>query len=213
MKYIKFILFAFLIVPLQADNFSKAVESYDNGNYIKALSGFCALAKKDDSKAQYNVGHMYANSYGAKKDMMRAQYWYEAAAKQGNGLASYNLALLYHQTASEDVNAYKKARYWYEKAAEQDIHQAQNNLGVLYLEGHGVKKDTSKALSYFESSAKNGNVDAKLNAALMYAWGAEIEHDKLKAYEYLRYAVKHGKREAGKYLDKLCQESSWVCKN
>ena len=47
----------------------------------------------------------------------------------------------------------------------------------------------------------------------MYAWGENIMHDKLKAYENLKAALHAGKSEASEYLDKLCRESAWVCKD
>jgi len=47
----------------------------------------------------------------------------------------------------------------------------------------------------------------------MYAWGEDIPNDKMKAYDNFKKALNAGKSEASQYLDRLCKESAWVCKN
>ncbi|MEA2048988.1 MAG: tetratricopeptide repeat protein [Campylobacterota bacterium] len=204
-------IFIFLTLGLYASEFEQAVEDYKNGGYIKALNTFYELAKKENAKAQYNVGLIYANGYGVKQNMAEAQKWYEKAAKQGNSAAQYNLGALYHASSLSDAHAYEKAKYWYEKAAEDENKEAYNNLGALYLQGLGVEKNEKKALELFEKAASLGNSAAQVNAATLYAWGEGIRHDKMKAYENLKKALKSGESEASEYLDKLCQESTWVC--
>ena len=58
-----------------------------------------------------------------------------------------------------------------------------------------------------------GDAAAQVNVAVLYAWGEDTVHDKMKAYENLRKALKSGKSEASSYIDKLCEESAWVCKD
>lgn len=202
-----------LTVGLCANDFEQAVESYQSGNYLQALNIFYALAKKEDVKAQYNVGLIYANGLGVEKDIPQAQLWYERAAKQGNGSAQYNLAQLYHVEGLKDPHAYEKAKYWYDKSITSGVKEAYNNLGALYLNGQGVEKDEEKAFRFFQQGAKKGDEAAKVNVAVLYAWGENVTHDKMKAYEYLKSALKAGKSEASGYLDKLCKESAWVCKD
>ena len=78
MRYI----FIFIITTftLFANDFNQAVEDYNSGGYIKALNTFYSLAKKDDAKAQYNVGFIYANGKGVQRDLSKAKKWYEKAA-------------------------------------------------------------------------------------------------------------------------------------
>jgi len=202
-----------LVLGVYANEFNQAVEDYKNGDYIKALNTFYALAKEDDAKSQYNVGLLYANGLGVQKDLVEAQQWYEKAAKQGNGAAQYNLAQLYHLQGQKDVHAYERAKYWYEKAIEAGIKEAYNNLGTLYLKALGMKKNEQKAFELFSQGTQNGDGAAQVNMAVLYAWGQTVSHDKIKAYENLKKALKDGKSEASEYLDKLCQESAWVCKD
>jgi len=202
-----------IALSLWANDFDQGVEDFNKGDYIKALNTFYMLAKQDDDKSQYNVGLIYANGLGVTKDLTQAQTWYEKAAKQGNAKAQYNLAQLYQVAGEEDPHAYEKAKYWYEKAVEAGVVEAYNNLGTLFLEGLGAAKDEEKAFELFQQGAAKGDASAKLNAAILYAWGDDVSHDKMKAYENLKQALKKGKSEASEYLDKLCQESTWVCKD
>lgn len=207
------IMFAIMAFGLYANEFTQAVEDYSKGEYAKAFDTFYLLAKEGNAKAQYNIGLLYALGKGAQKDLSHAKKWYEKAAKQGNAKAQYNLAKLYHAAGQTDIHAYQKAKYWYEKAVKGGIMQANNNLAALYIDGLGVEKNEQKALSLFEEAALKGDASAQVNVAVLYAWGEEVTHDKMKAYENFRSALKNGKSEASGYLDKLCQESAWVCKD
>ena len=198
---------------LSAGEFEQAVEDYRSGNYIQALNLFYVLAKKDDVRSQYNVALIYENGLGVQKDLPQAKLWYERAAKQGNASAQYNLAQMYHEAGQKDVHAYEKAKYWYDKSVNAGVKEAYNNLGALYLNGQGVKKDEQKAFRLFQKGAQKGDDAAKVNAAVLYAWGENVTHDKMKAYDYLKSALKAGKSEASGYLDRLCKESAWVCKD
>jgi len=200
-------------LSVSAGNFENAVEDYEKGAFIKALNAFYVLAKNGDAQAQFNVAMMYENGKGLKANQGEAMYWYEKAAKQDNAAAQYNLAKLYHASAQTDAFAYKKAKYWYEKASKNGMMQAHNNLASLYMEGKGVPKDEKKAFELFEKAANMGDAAAQVNVAVLYAWGSDTVHDKMKAYENLKKALNAGKSEASAYLDRLCEESAWVCKD
>jgi TPR repeat protein len=194
------------------DTFDDAIAAYNKQSYIEALNLFYVLAKEGDNKAQYNVALMYENGQGVKVDLNQAKKWYEKAAKGGNAKAAYNLARLYQSLEGKVPHAIEMARYWYEKAVEGGINQAYNNLATLYLEGKGVPKDSKKALELLQKAASEGNHQAEYNLGILYGWG-DVQRDKLKAYENLTKAIKGGVSQAGDYLDKLCKESAWVCKN
>ena len=195
--------------------FNGAVKDYKQGAYIKALDAFYPLAKKGDVKAQFNIGMMYAQGQGAKANKDKAIAWYEKAARQNSTKAAYNLGRIYHQSAVTDKHGYEKAKYWYEKALEgkAKIKEAYTNLAALYMEGHGVAKDEKKAFELLEKAAKMGESAAQVNIARIYAWGKLVTNDKLKAYENFKKALRAGRSEASGYLDKLCHESAWVCKD
>lgn len=203
----------FVLTILKAGTFDDALDAYNKQNYIEALNLFYVVAQEGDAKAQYNVALMYENGQGVTKDLRQAKKWYEKAAKNGNAKAAYNLARLYHSLDGKQPHAIDMAKYWYEKAIEGGITEAYNNLATLYLEGKGVPKDNQKALELLEKAAKANNPQAQFNLGVLYGWGEGIQKDKLKSYENLTKAIKNGVSKAGDYLDRLCKESAWVCKN
>ena len=207
------LIFIAIGVSLYATEFKEASQAYQKGAYIQAFNDFYILAKEGDKLAQHNVGMMYSLGKGAKKDSAKAISWYEKAAKQGLGVSAYNLGEIYQKRGKKDPHAYTKAKYWYEKAIEEKVKEAYNNLATLYINGYGVIKDIPKALKLLEKAAALDNAKAQVNVAVLYAWGEGITHNKMKAYENLKKALSAGESEASGYLDKLCQESAWVCKD
>lgn len=208
----KIIILTTFLTTLAMASFEQATADYVSGSYIRALTAFYTLAKNDDDKAQFNVALIYENGLGVSQDLKRAKQWYEKSAKQGNAQAQFNLAKLYYALSNEDIHAYKKSKYWYEKSTELGFKYAYNNLAVFYLKGLSVKKDTQKAFELLKQGAQKGDSTAQINVALLYAWGEGVVQDKMKAYENLQKALQSGKSEASQYLDKLCKESVWVCK-
>jgi TPR repeat protein len=210
----KILLVLLLSTGIWAGNFDEAVAEYNQGNYIKALDAFYAMAKEGNPKAQYNVGLIYANGKGVNKDSYQAMEWYKKAAEQGNTAAQYNLAKLIAQRPDkDDLRAQKLVRYWYEKAAEGGQKEAMNNLALLYLKGKGVKKNEFKAFELFKKAALLGDSAAQINVALIYAWGEGFPNDKIKAYKNFKKALLQGRSEASAYLERPCKESSWACQN
>ncbi|MGQ7199279.1 tetratricopeptide repeat protein, partial [Escherichia sp. HC-TM1] len=59
--------------------------------------------------AQLNVGRMYADGIGVKKDEAMARKYFEKAASNGDNRASYNLAMM-----EEQKKNYAGAYQWYE---------------------------------------------------------------------------------------------------
>ena len=116
------------------------------------------VAKQGNAKAQYNLGGMYYNGKGVRKDYAQAVQWYRRAAEQGNADAQVNLGLMYAngQGVRQD---YTQAVQWCRRAAEQGHAGAQFNLGVMYAEGRGVRQDLALAQEWFGKACQNGDQD------------------------------------------------------
>ena len=78
MKKIFFILL--LTGVLFADTMQEGVKALKNGDYESALAYFTMAANSGDKIAQQNLGVMYKNAVGVKKDNYKAAYWFNAAA-------------------------------------------------------------------------------------------------------------------------------------
>ena len=89
----------------------------------------------------YNDGFLAAET----GDYQTALQKWEPLAKQGDPLAQFNLALLYHSGAGVKVDE-QKAVSWYHKAADNGYYYAQEYLAIGYQEGwFGLQKDAKQA--------------------------------------------------------------------
>ena len=52
-------------------------------------------SEANDSTAQFNLGYMYSNGVGVKKDYTKAIEWYRRSAEQGHASAQMSLAVSY----------------------------------------------------------------------------------------------------------------------
>ena len=73
--------------------FEDGLNAFKTKDYKTALKVFEELGSKGDAKSQYNVGIIYSNGYGIKKDENKALEWFEKAANQGLKEAQHELAL------------------------------------------------------------------------------------------------------------------------
>ncbi|MDP2786498.1 MAG: caspase family protein [Pseudomonadota bacterium] len=147
-----------LCAPLAWAGFGEGLAAYKAFNFATALKEWLPLAKQGDAKAQYNLGNMYNEGLGVRKDATEAVKWYRKAAEQGNAEAQYNLGIMYtngrgvRQDATEAVD-------WYRKAAEQGNASAQFGLGLFYAEGEGVRQDAAEAVKWYRMALANPGLD------------------------------------------------------
>ncbi len=72
---------------------------YEHGEGVerdqaRAITLYCAAAKKGHIRAQYQLGWLYANGRGVKRDDALAAAWFRLAAAKGDGHAQRMLALV-----------------------------------------------------------------------------------------------------------------------
>lgn len=190
------------------------IAEYDKGNYAKAYKIFYALAKNGDPKAQYNIALMSLSGKGTKIDHEEAISWYTKAAEHNHAPSQYSLGYMYQKQAKKNPSLINQAKYWYTQAMTNDIKEAYTNMAFLYYNGYGkeIPKDVPKAIVLLNKAALMGDANAQLNLAIIYGWKNDVPNDKQKTYKYLKQALSHGKSEANIYLDILCKESVWACK-
>src|SRR5262249_54265845 len=105
-------------------------------------------AEHGDASGQCNLGTLYFDGDGVRKDYHEAARWFRAAAEQGFPAGETKLAFLY-ATGQGVVQNYGEAVKWMTRAAEQGYAQAQTNLGDLYVEGKGVSLDYAAAYMWY----------------------------------------------------------------
>lgn len=117
-------------------------------------------ASKDpnDAKAKYNLGSLFLNGNGVKKDDKRALFWFTEASKQGLAAAQYNLGVLHLQGRSGLPASSLNAAIWFRRAALQGFPDAQYNLGLILEFGDAeMKQNVPVAAQWYHLAANSGH--------------------------------------------------------
>jgi TPR repeat protein len=139
-----------------------AAAAYVRGDYAAALRITRPLAAKGEAWAQSNLGFMYSQGQGVKRNDAEAVKWFRLAAAQGGALGQSNLGLVY-ANGQGVVQDYAEAVKWYRLAAAQGLAKAQSSLGAMYGKGQGVPMDDVRAHMWFNLAAVRGVVGAVKN--------------------------------------------------
>ena len=156
--------------PLQ-DGF----DAFRAGQYAKAIKYWLPLAQsneptQDNADAMYNIGLMYMNGLGVKKDYKLTKQWFKRAAFFGSADAAYNLGILY--TGREfGFPSKKDALYWWTEAAKQGHADSQFNLGVFLVYGRAGRADPKSGLSWWYKAATQGHKQAAQALTEAYSKG------------------------------------------
>ena len=189
-------------------NFNKACEYFQAGNYEEAVKLFKNAADQGHSYAQNNLAEMHRLGQGVEQNENEAIKWFMKAAQQGIPNAQNNVGLAC-KTGEGTKQSDSEAVLWFRKAADHDdyevhrgISEAQANLGMMYFMGRGVAKSDSEAVLWFRKAADQGNSEAqeyleKLESIL------ETENQIHNASEKITALIEEGEVEIDNYLDCL----------
>ena len=111
-----------LAAPAQA-GLKEGVDAYDRGDYATALREFRPLAEQGDAIAQYSLGVMYDEGYGAPENDAEAVKWYQLSAEQGFATAQFNLGGMFSRGLSPELER-EEALVWLAEAAQQGHRRA-----------------------------------------------------------------------------------------
>ncbi len=132
-------------------------------------------------------------------------------AKDGDAAAQNEVgSWCYNGTNGKKVN-YAEALQWWSKAAKQGNVKAVGNMGMCYRYGHGIERDSLKAMRLYlksirsgndslmvasEAAARKGNLFDGVLAALAYKTGNGVTRSAEKAKEYFSLAAEGGSADA-----------------
>jgi hypothetical protein len=100
-------------------------------NYRTAFRQALRFAQAGDPWAQFITGYLLASGYGVTENAARAVIWYTHAARQGHGLAQFNLGTLLASGAKGVTPDPDQAIHWLTAAARQRIDGAEANLAAV----------------------------------------------------------------------------------
>lgn len=121
----------------------------------EAMSLALKAAQQGAAEAQNNLGYLY-KFLGNRQE---AIFWMRKAAKQGDAIHQYQLAIAYYETTPKPGNE-KKSLFWMRKAANQGLGRAEYVLGTHYMYGQGTAIDTERALLWYRRAAAQGEYHA-----------------------------------------------------
>ncbi len=106
------------------------VEAYERGDYAAALDELRPLAERDDARAQYFLGSMYAEGEGVPEDYAEAAKWYHLAAERGDFEAQIRLGNMYENGVGLPQD-YVLSHMWFNLAATHLPAGPNSMLGAL----------------------------------------------------------------------------------
>ena len=195
------------------------------GDYAEAIKLYRRGVTRDDYRAMVDLGEMFEQGRGVKKDEAQAVQLYEQAGDRSRW-AQFKLGIMYLQGQGVPKNE-AKALQWWQKSADGGNGKAQNNVGVMYDRGLSVKRDYAKALdSYLLAQARGvpqakGNLEdffeegrgapaAPVSAAAWYRAGAEAgiasAQYRLGTFYSKGIGVARDDMEAAKWLSAAAQQ-------
>lgn len=126
-------------------------------SFAKALFWYKKAASANDPIAQNNLGFMYDNGLGVKRNNRKAFELFKLAADapQGELLDPYalvNLGLAYEFGRGTNVD-YKEAVKWYQMGADARNSEAEYRLALMYKRGLGVPRNEQMAASWLKKAA------------------------------------------------------------
>lgn len=185
-------------------DFRAYVEAQDRGeitgsfrklafNRIKSLeklpAGSFQVASRSATPGQELV--VAARDSFGRGDYASASRDWNAAAKQGNGAAMYNLGVmsLTGKGAPKDVNA---AARWFKASADAGHSGGMVNWALCRLNGFGTTKDEADGFRVLQQAANKGSATAMGMLAEAYLRGRGAPADARQAAGWLQRAVDAG---------------------
>ncbi len=113
------------------------IDSYNGGDYARAMHELLPLAEKGDAKAQRYVAAMYADGLSVPQDDKTAAGWYVSAATGGNADAQIALADFYSYGRGVPPDPVLAA-YWHWRASNVLMNAAKRELDGGLKKNAGV---------------------------------------------------------------------------
>lgn len=117
---------------------------------------YCQKAcKGNNALSCTNLGYLYHNGIGIKKDYKKAREYHLKSCKLKSGLGCSNLGFLYNRGYGVK-KSYKEAAKYYKKACNLKSGLGCENLGNLYRYGLGVGKSIRSAKKLYKKGCSFG---------------------------------------------------------
>ena len=141
-------IFAFFLIffclsnvePLRSDAYLKGFQALEKRDYKTALYYLSLFAANGDAKANYNLGIMYRDGLGVKKDDVQSLIHFIEAAENRHMLGNYAVGLAFLTGKGSDIDVETGIHYLTE-AALLGHAISPVEIGSLYFRGRIVEKN------------------------------------------------------------------------
>ncbi len=175
-------------IPLLADT-AAGVAAFKEKDYQKAYQEWKAAAEKGNAEAQFDLGLLYAQGLGVRRDLTEAAKWYQKSADQGNGEAQFALGQMYSRGWGTPRDAADAVR-WLQMA--NSVESDGPPTDWTPIEGYGMAKDPQKAVYWYQQAAGKGHPEAQYNLARLYADGEGVKRDQEQAARWVSASATQG---------------------
>jgi TPR repeat protein len=175
-------------VPASAD-VAAGMRAFQNKDYATAFAEWKAAAEAGSAEGQFDLGVLYAQGRGVKRDLTVAEQWYRKAAEQGNAEAEFALGQMYSRgwgVPRDEADAIR----WFQMANAPETDGPATDWATI--EGYGVEKDEKQAAYWYDLAARKGHAEAQFALAHLYASGKGVPHDEEQAVRWTRASAGRG---------------------
>ena len=100
----------------------------DEGNFKLAFRLYLAAAKAGDTSCQINLGNLYDQGSGVRRNRSAAMYWYKRAYRRGKASAAHNIGVMWR-----NEKKYGQALNWFKKAVRLGDDESNLEIAKHYL--------------------------------------------------------------------------------
>ncbi len=159
------------------------------GNYDEGFKLLTEMSEKGYPEAMYNLGKIYFDGQGTRKDPIRATYWLLRATEGGHLFAAKLLGDCYYDGIGVAID-HKLAYRYYKRAADLGNNEAAQLVANCLIAGDGVKMNFEEAISYCVKAAHGGDSEAQVSLGNRYYYGDGLRNNYERAIYWYQEAAK-----------------------
>jgi len=175
-------------MPVFADT-PAGLAAFKSKDYQRAYKEWKAAADAGQAEAQFDLGVLYAQGLGVRRDLTEAAFWYRRAAEQGNAEAEFALGQMYSRgwgVPRDEADAIR----WLQMA--NSVESDGPPTDWANVEGYGMPQDNQQAAYWYQRAAQKGHPEAEFNLARLYAGGHGVKKDEEQAARWVSASATQG---------------------
>ena len=168
-------------MPAFADT-QAGLAAFKNKDYHRAYQEWKAAAEAGHAEAQFDLGVLYAQGRGVRRDLTVAASWYRKSADQGNAAAQVALGQMYLRgwgVPRDEADAMR----WFQMANSVESDGPPTEWAAV--EGYGMTQDPEQAAYWYRQAADKGHPQAQFELAQLYASGKGVKRDEEQAARWV----------------------------